>query len=86
MPCKIQTIAFAASKRRESAIVVMDEIPGEDDLLSFGRFDEGDEGDRVDKLLVGESGVEVPLFGPLLDVQPAEEDRVDVEVGEAHEA
>ena len=66
MPCEIQTIAFAASECRESAIVVMDKISSEDDLLSFGSFDEGDEGDRVDELRVGEAGVKVPLFGPLL--------------------
>ena len=86
MPCKIQTITFAASKRRESAIVIVDEVAREEDLLPFGSFDEGDEGDRVDELRVGEAGVEVPLFGPLLDVQPAEKDRVDVEVVETHDA
>ena len=66
MPCKIQTIALAASECRESAIVVMYKIPGEDDLLPFGSFDEGNEGDRVDEFGVREAGVEVPLFGPLL--------------------
>ena len=66
--------------------MIMHEIPSEDDLLPFGSFDEGDEGDRVHQLGVGESGVKVSLVGPLLDVKPAEEDRVDVEVGEAHDA
>ena len=81
MPCEIQTITFTASESREPAIVVVDKIPREDDLLPFGSFDEGDEGDRVDELRVGEPGVEVPLFGPLLQIQPSKQDRVNVEVG-----
>ena len=85
MPCEIQTITFTASKRRESAIVVMDKIPREDDLLPFGSFDEGDEGDCVDELLVGEPGVKVSLFGPLLQVQPSKKDRVDAQVSETHD-
>jgi hypothetical protein len=47
---------------------------------------DGDEGDRVDQLGVGEPAVEVPLIGPLLDVYPAVQDGVDAQVGDAHDA
>ena len=72
--------------RRVRASVVVDEVPGEDDLLTIGCLADRDQDDRVDQRLIREPAVEVSLVGPLLDVQPPVQDRVDLQFGEAHDA
>jgi hypothetical protein len=77
MACEGERVVGFAVPGRERAHVVMDEVPGEDHPLPLRPLTDGDEDDRVDQLRVGEPAVEVPLVGPLLDVDPPVQDGVD---------
>ena len=86
MPGEGHGVFLVAPPRREPAVVIVDEVPGEDDLLTVGRFSDRDEGDRVDECLVSESGVDCLHIRPRFEIRPPVKDRVDVQVGEAHDA
>ena len=86
MPRKVQPVPFTASECREPAVVIVNQVAGEEDLLPFGSFNECHKGDGVEEFGVGEAGVDGLHIGPHFKIRPAVQNGINAQVGETHDA